>query len=145
MTRLGLTLNEVKTKLKDARRERFEFLGYSFGPHRHWRDGELYLGASPSAEECARLKQKRARSSRSGPLPALAGHPGWVERDPAGLGRLLQPRNPLRHTGRPTPTCMNPCGDSLSGGTKCPREASGRSAMEAVFGELGVPRLRPGL
>ena len=34
ITRLGLTLNEVKTKLKDARRERFEFLGYSFGPQR---------------------------------------------------------------------------------------------------------------
>ncbi|MGC2354818.1 MAG: group II intron reverse transcriptase/maturase, partial [Candidatus Acidiferrum sp.] len=58
ITRLGLTLNEVKTKLKDARRERFEFLGYSFGPHRHWRDGELYLGASPSPKSVARLKQR---------------------------------------------------------------------------------------
>jgi RNA-directed DNA polymerase len=56
--RLGLTLNGVKTKLKAARRERFEFLGYSFGPHRHWREGELYLGASPSPESVARLKQK---------------------------------------------------------------------------------------
>src|SRR5947207_1071813 len=33
MTRLGLTLNEAKTSLKDARQERFDFLGYSFGPH----------------------------------------------------------------------------------------------------------------
>ena len=33
MTRLGLTLNEVKTTLKDARQERFDFLGYAFGPH----------------------------------------------------------------------------------------------------------------
>jgi len=58
ISRLGLTLNEVKTKLKDARRERFDFLGYSFGPHRHWHDGELYLGASPSPKSVARLKQK---------------------------------------------------------------------------------------
>src|SRR5258707_8466359 len=37
MTKLGLTLNEVKTSLKDARQERFDFLGYSFGPHYHYR------------------------------------------------------------------------------------------------------------
>jgi len=35
MTKLGLTLNEAKTSLRDARRERFTFLGYSFGPHTH--------------------------------------------------------------------------------------------------------------
>src|SRR5262245_57001468 len=33
MTRLGLALNEAKTSLKNARQERFDFLGYSFGPH----------------------------------------------------------------------------------------------------------------
>jgi hypothetical protein len=29
MTRLGLTLNEAKTSLKNARQERFDFLGYA--------------------------------------------------------------------------------------------------------------------
>ncbi len=33
MTRLGLTLNRTKTCLRNARQERFDFLGYSFGPH----------------------------------------------------------------------------------------------------------------
>jgi RNA-directed DNA polymerase len=33
MARLGLTLNRDKTCLRDARQERFDFLGYSFGPH----------------------------------------------------------------------------------------------------------------
>src|ERR687892_515165 len=32
MTRLGLTLNEAKTAVRNARRERFDFLGYAFGP-----------------------------------------------------------------------------------------------------------------
>jgi hypothetical protein len=32
MTKLGLTLNEAKTSLRNARQERFDFLGYSFGP-----------------------------------------------------------------------------------------------------------------
>ena len=34
MTKLGLTLNEAKTSVRDARNERFDFLGYTFGPHR---------------------------------------------------------------------------------------------------------------
>src|ERR1700720_1518159 len=37
MTRLGLTLNEVKTKVKDARTEHLDFLGYAFGPYYHAR------------------------------------------------------------------------------------------------------------
>ena len=55
MTRLGLTLNEVKTKLKDARKEHFDFLGYTFGPYYHRKDGYRYLGASPSKKSVRRL------------------------------------------------------------------------------------------
>ena len=58
MTCLGLTLNETKTKLRDARRESFDFLGYTFGPHRYRKDGHWYLGASPSKKSVARLRQK---------------------------------------------------------------------------------------
>lgn len=58
MARLGLTLNEAKTSLKDARRERFDFLGYTFGPHWRRRDGLRYLGASPSKKSVQRLKGK---------------------------------------------------------------------------------------
>src|ERR1700752_2048393 len=36
MTKLGLALNETKTAVRDARHERFDFLGYNFGPH-HYR------------------------------------------------------------------------------------------------------------
>jgi RNA-directed DNA polymerase len=72
MNRLGLTLNEGKTRLKNARQERFEFLGYSFGAHRHWRDGRWYLGASPSPKSVARARQKVRdvlRASRTKPWP----------------------------------------------------------------------------
>jgi len=58
MTRLGLTLNEAKTAVRDARVERFDFLGYSFGPHYYRKDGHWYLGASPSKKSVARLKRK---------------------------------------------------------------------------------------
>lgn len=58
LTKLGLTLNEEKTTLKDARRERFTFLGYAFGPHCLRRDGSWYLGASPSGKSVQRCKAK---------------------------------------------------------------------------------------
>src|SRR5512144_1325919 len=58
MMRLGLTINEAKTSLKDARKERFDFLGYSFGPHRFKMNGRWYLGASPSKKSVQRLKAK---------------------------------------------------------------------------------------
>ena len=58
MTRIGLTLNEAKTSIKQARRERFDFLGYSLGPHRLRTDGHVYLGASPSKKSVSRLRQK---------------------------------------------------------------------------------------
>jgi len=58
MTHLGLTLNETKTKLRDGRRESFDFLGYTFGPQRFRKDGHWYLGASPSKKSVARLRRK---------------------------------------------------------------------------------------
>jgi RNA-directed DNA polymerase len=58
MMRLGLTINEAKTSLKDARKERFDFLGYSFGPHWFKKNGKWYLGASPSKKSMQRFKTK---------------------------------------------------------------------------------------
>ena len=58
MTKLGLALNETKTVVRDARHERFDFLGYSFGPHHYRKDGHWYLGASPSKKSVQRLKAK---------------------------------------------------------------------------------------
>src|SRR6476659_4893318 len=58
MTRLGLTLNEAKTSLRNARQERFDFLGYSFGPHRYKANGLWYLSASPSKKSVQRFKTK---------------------------------------------------------------------------------------
>ena len=57
-TRLGLTVNETKTTVRDARQERFDFLGYSFGQHHYRKDGHWYLGASPSRKSVQRLKAR---------------------------------------------------------------------------------------
>ena len=60
MTKLGLMLNEAKTSLRDARQGRFDFLGYSFGPHRYKANGQSYLSASPSKKSMQQLKTKVA-------------------------------------------------------------------------------------
>ena len=58
MAKLGLSINETKTSVRNAWVERFDFLGYSFGPHRSWKTGRRYLGASPSKKSVQRMKDR---------------------------------------------------------------------------------------
>lgn len=55
MTRLGLTLNESKTSIRDALHEDFDFLGYTFGPRYWWKTGHRYAAARPSKKSIQRL------------------------------------------------------------------------------------------
>jgi RNA-directed DNA polymerase len=55
--RIGLTLNEEKTRTCHAWREPFDFLGYTFGKEYSARYGNAYLGAHPSKRRVARLKE----------------------------------------------------------------------------------------
>jgi RNA-directed DNA polymerase len=57
MTRLGLTLNEQKTCIRNAKQESFDFLGYTFGPRYWWKTGKPYLAARPSQKAIQRLKE----------------------------------------------------------------------------------------
>jgi RNA-directed DNA polymerase len=57
MGAIGLTLNETKTCLRDARKERFNFLGYTFGPERYRQTGRRYTAAQPSDKAVSRLKE----------------------------------------------------------------------------------------
>jgi RNA-directed DNA polymerase len=58
MGRLGLTLNQEKTAVRDAKNGNFDFLGYTFGCTWFRKDGSWYIGASPSKISVKRLKQK---------------------------------------------------------------------------------------
>jgi RNA-directed DNA polymerase len=57
LRRLGLTLNEQKTSIRNARKERFDFLGYTFGPHFSLRTGREYIGYSPSKKSVNRARR----------------------------------------------------------------------------------------
>jgi RNA-directed DNA polymerase len=58
LERLELALNEKKTSIRNAARESFDFLGYTFGPHYSMRTGREYIGYSPSKKSVSRIKEK---------------------------------------------------------------------------------------
>ncbi len=142
MARLGLALNEAKTSVRNARQERFDFLGYTFGPHRHWKNGRWYLGASPSRKSVQRIKDKVAAIL----VPGNKG--AWPEvRDQ--LGRLL--RGWSNYFGYGTRLQAYRAVDNhvydhvrsfLAKRHKVKGLGSRHFPRKLVFGELGVPALR---
>ena len=54
MTRLGLTVNERKTRLAKLPEESFDFLGYTIGRF-YGRDGQSYIGTRPSKKAVRKL------------------------------------------------------------------------------------------
>lgn len=56
LTRIGLTLNQSKTRICHAWQEPFDFLGYSFGVQHRFGSGQRYLAAYPSVKSVRRLR-----------------------------------------------------------------------------------------
>jgi len=138
MTKLGLTLNEAKTSLKDARTERFDFLGYAFGPHCYKRNGNLYLGASPSKKSVMRVKLKINDVLASGnvkPWPAVRDQLNRLLRGWSAYfchGSLADAYQAVDH---------HVCGRVrrfLTRRHKVPNRGTRRFPSDMIFGELGV-------
>jgi len=142
MTRLGLALNEAKTSIRRAREEQFDFLGYTFGPHRFRKDGHWYLGASPSRKSLARLKQKVRAILNPGNVGV------WpVVRD--RLNALLRGWSGYFSYGTRLPAyravdnyVYERVLHFLKRRRKVPTHGTRRFPADTVFGELGVLRLR---
>ena len=141
MTKLGLTLNEAKTSLRDARQERFTFLGYSFGPHWYKANGQWYLGTSPSKKSVQRLK------TTVGNLLVPGNNAPWQKvRDT--LNRSLRGwsnyfcygtrRSAFRSVDRYTYERVR---DFLARRHKVAGRGTRRFSYDAVYGELGLLRL----
>jgi RNA-directed DNA polymerase len=142
MTRLGLTVNEAKTTVRDARQERFDFLGYSFGPHHYRKDGHWYLGASPSQKSVQRLKGRVGEilvPSNVAPWPAVRDRlnhllRGWATYFGYGT-RLMAYRAADHHV------CETVRG-FLKRRHKVPSRGTRQFSYHVVFEKLGVLRLR---
>ena len=58
MSRLRLTVNEAKTRLRRVPEETFDFLGYTIGRCYSARTGRSYIGTRPSAKKVASLRDE---------------------------------------------------------------------------------------
>ena len=141
MTRLGLTLNEAKTSLKNARQERFDFLGYSFGPHRYKANGKWYLSASPSKKSMQRFKTK------VGNLLVPGNNDPWPEVRDTLNRSLLGWSNYFCHGTRRSAFCgvdryvYGRVRDFLARRHKMAGRGTRRFSLDVVYGELGLLRL----
>jgi RNA-directed DNA polymerase len=142
MTKLGLTLNEAKTSLKDARKERFDFLGYSFGPHHSTRDGSRYLGASPSKKSVQRIRTKVRnilQPSEKGTWPnvckrlnrLLTGWEAYFSYGSLSLAYQAVDHHVCDHARR-----------FLAKRRKMRNRGARRFSRAQIFGDLGVRQLR---
>jgi RNA-directed DNA polymerase len=142
MTRIGLTLNEAKTSIRQARQERFDFLGYTFGPYRYRKDGHWYLGTGPSKKSVSRVRQKIGevlKPSNVQPWPEVRDQlnrvlRGWAAYFHQGT-RLMAYRAVDHHVYTRVRLF-------LTRRHKVPSRGAGRYPNAEVFGALGVLRLR---
>ena len=71
---LGLTLNEEKTRVVDARQESFSFLGFTIGLRRGWRTGKIYPHIEPSKKALKHIRSeiKQLTTERYSAIPTEA-------------------------------------------------------------------------
>lgn len=142
MVAIGLSLNEAKTGVRNAREEHFDFLGYSFGPERYRKDGHWYLTAKPSRKSIQRLRTKVRSVLRPGnqrPWPCVAEElnrllRGWSNYFSYGT-RLLAYRAVDNHVYERVRHFLRRRHKVRTRGTR-------RFDANMVFGQLGVVRLR---
>lgn len=142
MARLGLTLNESKTRTCHAWTERFDFLGYTFGLEVFRKDGHTYLAAQPSRKAVTRLKQKIRDVLRRGivaPWPDVRDDlnrvlRGWSSYFSYGTRTIA-----YRAVDNFVQTAVR---DFLQRRHKVPGRGTRRFPDSHIFGERGVHRLR---
>lgn len=143
MTRIGLSLNMDKTSLKDARKEHFDFLGYTFGLMCVTRKGIWRMGVEPSKTSVKRLKGKvrnLLRPCEKGPWPVVRDRlnallRGWCQYYNYGWTQPVY-RGVERNV-------YNRVRNFLVQRHKMHSRGINRFPSEVVFGELGVLLPRP--
>jgi RNA-directed DNA polymerase len=142
MTRLGLTLNRTKTRLCDARKEPFDFLGYGFGVHVFRQTGRRYLGASPSKKSVQRLKDKVGAMLVPGNVGCWEEVRNRLNRLLRGWGGYFSPGSHYAADSVIEAHVYDRVRNFLVRRHKMRPRSIGPFTMTAVFGQLGVLRMR---
>ena len=142
MTALGLVVNEDKTRICQAWRTPFDFLGYTFGRMVYRKTGHTYLGCAPSKKAVARLRQRVRETLRRGivaPWPQVRDRlnrqlRGWSSYFEQGTRTFA-----YRAVDNFVQTAVR---DFLQRRHKVPGRGTRRFPDSVIYGELGVLRLR---
>lgn len=136
--RLGLTLNETKTCVRNGRKEHFDFLGYTFGQMVFPKTGAWYLGAKPSEKAVKRLREKVKGLLKRGnptPWPELQGRLNRVLRGWAGYFSYGSRSLVYRRLDDYIEDCVR---NFLRSRHKLEGRGTRRFSREKIFSEIGV-------
>jgi RNA-directed DNA polymerase len=142
MGAIKLTLNDSKTCIRDARQERFDFLGYSFGPERYRKDGHWYLAAQPSERAVQKLKEGVAALLRPGNQDPWEEVVERLNRILRGWANYFRYGTRLRAYRAVDNYVYHRAEDFLRRRHKVRQRCIAQYSDEAIFGKLGVQRLR---
>jgi RNA-directed DNA polymerase len=142
MGAIKLTLNESKTCIRNARHERFNFLGYSFGPERYRKDGHWYLAAQPSEKAVQRVKGSVAGLLRPGNQDPWKEVVTELNRMVRGWANYFRYGTRLRAYRAVDNYVYHRAADFLRRRHKVRQRCTRRYSADAIFGKFGVQRLR---
>lgn len=142
MAAIGLSLNETKTCIRNARKEHFDFLGYTFGPERYRKDGHWYLAAKPSKKSVRRVKEKvrsKLRPGNQNPWPTVAQE---LNRALRGWSNYFNYGTRYRAYRAVDNYVYERVCHFLRRRHKVPTRGTRRFDAQTVFGAMGILRLR---
>ena len=141
MGKLRLTLNETKTSIRNARRENFDFLGYTFGPQYLRTNGRWYLGAKPSKKSVARMRERIREVLRPGNQGAWPEVCARVNRIMRGWANYFSYGSKSQAYRAADEYVYHRVRQFLRRRHKVPSRGYRRFPAERVFGELGILKL----
>jgi RNA-directed DNA polymerase len=142
MSYIGLTLNETKTRLCNARAEHFDFLGYTFGPAHFRKDGHWYLAATPSKKAVERLREKLRGCLRAGIVAPWSDVRDRLNRKLRGWSSYFSCGSRTLAYRAVDNFVQTAVRNFLQRRHKVPGRGTRRFSDSVIFGELGVLRLR---
>jgi RNA-directed DNA polymerase len=139
--RLGLTLHEKKTSIRNARKERFDFLGYSFGPHYSRRTGREHMGCSPSKKSMNRIRDKVSEHLSPANTAPWEEVRDWLNQKRRGWKEYFGRGNPWKAYRVLDEHVEERVRHFLRRRHKVSSQGTSQFSREKIFGELGVFRL----
>lgn len=142
ITAIKLKLNESKTCIRNARQERFNFLGYSFGPERYRKDGHWYLAAQPCDRAIKRVKERVGALLRPGNQNPWDNVVRQLNRILRGWANYFRYGTRLKAYRAIDNYVYHRAANFLRRRHKVRQRSIRQYSAEAIFGTFGVQRLR---